>query len=121
MYYHGSECWRKGQGVNKYSNEGGNFRMRKIYITALSALSIVLVLSLGNYISYAEEKDEVKKIESEKTEVLGVLEKPAVVFPVRWKYPEGRTAKTVILERSFDAEIYEFVDMEKIAVAGIDK
>jgi len=88
--------------------------MKKIHIMMLTALLIVLISLLCNSTSYAEDKEEEKKITIEKTEVLGVLERPAVIFPVRWKYPEGHAAKTVILERSFEEEIFEFIDMETI-------
>ena len=88
--------------------------MKEFHIMMLTALLIVLISLLCNGTSYAEDKEEEKKITIEKTEVLGVLERPAVIFPVRWKYPEGHAAKTVILERSFEEEIFEFIDMETI-------
>lgn len=81
-------------------------------------IMVILISFIGN-ILYAEDKEEEKKITIEKTEVLGVLERPAVIFPVRWKYPEGYAARTVILERSFKEEIFEFVDMETIRQEGL--
>ena len=93
--------------------------MKKIHIIILTALLIVLISLLCNGTSYAEDKEEEKKITIEKTEVLGVLERPAVIFPVRWKYHEGYAARTVILERRFEEEIFEFVDMETIRQEGL--
>ena len=93
--------------------------MKKIHIIILTALLIVLISLLCNGTSYAEDKEEEKKITIEKTEVLGVLERPAVIFPVRWKYPEEHAAKTMILKRSFKEEIFEFVDMETIRQEGL--
>lgn len=81
-------------------------------------LMVILISFMGN-ILYAEDKEEEKKVTIEKTEVLGVLERPTVIFPVRWKYPEGHAAKTVILERSFREEIFEFVDIETIRQEGL--
>ena len=91
----------------------------KIHIIILTLLLIILISLLCNNTSYAEDKEEEKKIMIEKTEVLGQLERPAVIFPVRWTYPEGRAAKTVILGRSFKEEIFEFVDMETIRREGL--
>ncbi len=79
---------------------------------------IVLISFLCINTSYAEEKEADKKITIEKTEVLGVLEKPAVIFPVRWKNPEGKPAKTLTPERNFKDEIFEFIDMETIRQEG---
>lgn len=84
----------------------------------LILIMVILISFIGN-ILYAEDKEEEKKITIEKTEVLGQLERPAVIFPVRWTYPEGRAAKTVILGRSFKEEIFEFVDMETIRREGL--
>lgn len=91
----------------------------KITILTYTVLFAVLISLLCNTTSYAEDKEEGKKIELEKTEVLGVLERPAVIFPVRWKYPEGNAAKTVIIGRSFKEEIFEFIDMETIKREGL--
>ena len=93
--------------------------MKEIHIIILTATFIVLISLLCNNTSYAEDKEEEKKITIEKTEVLGQLERPAVIFPVRWTYPEGRAAKTVILGRSFKEEIFELVDMETIKREGL--
>ncbi len=82
-------------------------------------LSVVILISFIGNILYAEDKEEEKKVTIEKTEVLGVLERPAVIFPVRWKYPEGNAGKTVIPGRSFKEEIFEFVDMETIKLEGL--
>jgi hypothetical protein len=84
----------------------------------LILIMVILISFIGN-ILHAEDKEEEKKVTIEKTEVLGVLERPAVIFPVRWKYPEGHAAKTMILERSFEEEIFEFVDMETIRREGL--
>ena len=84
----------------------------------LILIMVILISFIGN-ILYAEDKEEEKKITIEKTEVLGKLEQPAVIFPVRWTYPEGRAAKTVILGRSFKEEIFEFIDMETIKREGL--
>lgn len=83
----------------------------------LTVLLVFLISLLCNKISYAEDKED-KKITIEKTEVVGVLEKPAVIFPVRWKNPEGQTAKALIPERSFKEEIFELMDMETIRQEG---
>ena len=75
---------------------------------------LILTSFMGN-ILYAEVKGEgEKKIELEKTEIFGVLERPATIFPVRWKDPDGPEEKTYTLRRSFKREILEFVDMDSI-------
>ncbi len=79
---------------------------------------LILISFIGN-ILHAEDKEEEKKIMIEKTEVIGVLERPAVIFPVRWKYPKGQPAKTLTPERSFKEEIFELIDMETIRQEGL--
>lgn len=92
----------------------------RIHIIILTVLHIFLISSLCNELSYAEDKtEEEKKISVEKTQVFGVLEKPAVIFPVRWKYPEGVPLKTLPSDRSFKDEIFEFIDMEIINQEGL--
>lgn len=86
---------------------------------AIIILVIVTLISLTGNALHAEEKEEEKKITIEKTEVLGVLERPAVIFPVRWKLPEGQPAKSVKLMRSFKEEIFEFIDMKTIRQEGL--
>jgi len=88
------------------------------YIIHIIAVFVVFLSLSGINTSYAEDKEEEKKITIEKTEVLGVLERPAVVFPVRWKSPEGHQAKSVTLMRSFKEEIFEFIDMKTISQEG---
>jgi len=79
---------------------------------------LICILCSGN--SYAEDKtEEEKKISVEKTQVFGVLEKPAVIFPVRWKNPEGQPLKTLPYDRSFKEEIFEFIDMGIINQEGL--
>ena len=92
---------------------------KKCRVRIVLILIMVILISFVGNILYAEDKEEEKKITIEKTEVLGQLERPAVIFPVRWTYPEGRAAKTVILRRSFKEEIFEFVDMETIRREGL--
>ena len=89
------------------------------YITkTIIILMVITLISCTTNILFAEEKEEEKKITIEKTEVLGVLERPAVIFPVRWKSPEGQPAKSVTLMRSFKEEIFEFIDMKTIRQEG---
>ena len=89
------------------------------YIIHIIAVFVVFLSLSGTNTSYAEDKEEEKKITIEKTEVLGVLERPAVIFPVRWKSPEGQPAKSVTLMRSFKEEIFEFIDIETIRQEGL--
>lgn len=89
------------------------------YIIHIIAVFVVFLSLSGINTSYAEDKEEEKKITIEKTEVLGVLERPAVIFPVRWKLPEGQPAKSVTLMRSFKEEIFEFIDMKTIRQEGL--
>jgi len=91
-----------------------------IHILILTLLLVSLTSLLSNETSYAEDKaEEEKKITVEKTEVFGVLERPAVIFPVRWKYPEWQPLKTLPSDRSFKKEIFEFIDMETINQEGL--
>ena len=77
-------------------------------------LAVAIIFLWGNTV-YAEAKEEgERRIELEKTEIIGVLERPAAIFPVRWKDPEGPDEKTYTLKRSFKREIFEFVDMDSI-------
>ncbi len=89
------------------------------YIIHIIAVFVVFFSLSCINTSYAEDKEEEKKITIEKTEVLGVLERPAVIFPVRWKLPEGQPAKSVTLMRSFKEEIFEFIDMKTIRQEGL--
>lgn len=82
-------------------------------------LLVILICVLCINTSYAEDKEEEKKIIVEKTEILGVLERPAVIFPVRWKYPEGLMPGTLHSGRSFKKEILEFIDLETINEEGL--
>src|SRR3990172_6748878 len=106
---------RQARGVRR------DFRVKhKNHIIILTVLLIFLISLLCNETSNAEEKTEdEKKISVEKTEVFGVLERPAVIFPVRWKYPEGLPLKTLPSDRSFKKEIFEFIDMETINQEGL--
>ena len=93
---------------------------RRIHNIILIILLVSLISLLCNKPSYAEDKaEEEKKIAIEKTDVFGVLERPSVIFPVRWKYPEGQPLKTLTTERSFKEEIFEFIDMETINQEGL--
>lgn len=66
---------------------------------------------------YAEtQKEEEKKIELEKIQILGVLERPSVLFPVRWKDPEAPEEKMDKIERSFKEEIFDFGDVDSINI-----
>ena len=58
------------------------------------------------------EKD--RKIELEKEEIIGVLERPNVIFPIRWKDPDGTNERGYKLQRSFKEEISDFVDMDSM-------
>ena len=92
----------------------------RIHNIILTICLIFLISLLCNETTYAEEKtEEDKKISVEKTQVFGVLERPAVIFPVRWKNPEGLPLKTIPSERSFKEEIFEFIDMETINQEGL--
>ncbi len=120
------ECFYRGYGLTPDSRlrhagmtNNRDFRMKyRIDIIILTVL-LVCLISLLCKISYAEDKEEEKKITIEKTEVIGVLERPAVIFPVRWKYPEGQPAKTLTPERSFKEEIFELIDLETIRQEGL--
>lgn len=94
----------------------------KIPVVAWKTLILVLILFLfTGAVLHAEDKEEEKKITIEKTDVIGVLEKPAVIFPVRWKSPEGQPAKALTPERSFKKEIFELVDMDAIRQEGLQR
>lgn len=75
----------------------------------------VFLLSLLSDTVYAEpQKEKDSKIELEKEEIVGVLERPNVLFPIRWKDTEAPEEKPHGLQRSFKEEIFDFVDMEKL-------
>ena len=60
------------------------------------------------------QKQKDSKIELEKEDILGVLERPNVLFPIRWKDTEAPAEKSYELQRSFKEEIFDFVDRERI-------
>ena len=92
----------------------------RAHVFILTVWFVFLISLLSNETTYAEDKaEEEKKITVEKTEVFGVLERPAVIFPVRWKYPEWQPLKTLPSDRSFKKEIFEFIDMETINQEGL--
>ncbi len=76
--------------------------------------AVILILFTGAALHAEDNKEKEMKITIEKTAVIGVLEKPAVIFPIRWKLPEGQPARTITPERSFKREILEFTDTETI-------
>ncbi len=64
------------------------------------------------YAEFPKEKDS--KIELEKEEIVGVLERPNVIFPIRWKDTEAPEEQPRGLQRSFKEEIFDFVDRERM-------
>lgn len=75
----------------------------------------ILILSLWSDRIYAEaQKEKDKRIELEKEEIVGILERPNVLFPIRWKDTEVSEEGSYKLQRSFKEEIFDFVDMETI-------
>ena len=92
--------------------------MKKSHIIILTALLIVLISLLCNGTSYAEDKRRKRRSRLKRPRCLE-FGTAGSYFPVRWKYPEGYAARTVILERRFEEEIFEFVDMETIRQEGL--
>ena len=92
-----------------------DYRKEGWYKTTKLKIAIVLfvfsiIVTCGNI--QAAEKD--KKIELEKEEIIGVLERPNVIFPIRWKDPDGPNEREYKLQRSFKEEIFDFVDMDSM-------
>lgn len=81
----------------------------------ITLLGGIFLLSLCSATLFAEaQKQKDSKIELEKEDILGVLERPNVLFPIRWKDTEAPAEKSYELQRSFKEEIFDFVDMERI-------
>lgn len=75
----------------------------------------IFLISFWSGMIYAEtQKEEEKKIELEKIQILGILERPSVLFPVRWKEPEAPEEKADKIERSFKEEIFDFGDVDNM-------
>lgn len=88
-------------------------RHRSTRLRSIMVLLAIITLSLCCDILYAETpKEKESKIELEKEEIFGILERPNVIFPVHWRDPEGPEERPFKLERSFREEIFDFVDME---------
>ncbi|HKZ57875.1 MAG: hypothetical protein A2Y48_03160 [Nitrospirae bacterium RIFCSPLOW2_12_42_9] len=84
-------------------------------VTKLGLISTcIFFISLWSSIIYAEDNKDENKIEFEKMEIIGVLERPAAIFPIRWKNPERPEEMTYELKRSFKEEIFDFLDMDAI-------
>lgn len=77
-------------------------------------LAIFLISLWGDRVYAEPQKEKDSKIQLEKEEIIGVLERPNVLFPVRWKDTEAPAEKSYELQRSFKEEIFDFVDMEKM-------
>lgn len=101
--YHREKGWRK-------------FEKLKTILTLFGILLLsVLLLSLWDNALYAEMEAQLeKKIELEKLQIFGVVERPNVVFPVRWKDPENPEERVYNFKRSFKEEIFDFVDVEDL-------
>jgi len=87
---------------------------RKVKKWGAVFLGIFLISLWGERVYAEPQKERDSKIQLEKEEILGVLERPNVLFPVRWKDTEAPQEKSYELQRSFKEEIFDFVDMEKI-------
>lgn len=98
--------------MDRYHQKKNKYKTLKLKRLIFAALFLI---SFWSDMIYAEtQKEEEKKIELEKIQILGVLERPSVIFPVRWKEPEAPGEKTYKLERSFKEEIFDFGDMDTI-------
>lgn len=82
------------------------------WITVCWGILLISFWSIGVYAESTKEKDS--KIELEKEEIVGVLERPNVLFPIRWKDTEAPEEKPHGLQRSFKEEIFDFVDRERM-------
>lgn len=99
--------------MDRYNRKEDGCKITKLRVVIV--LSGIVILSLLSGIVYAEEqKEEERKIELEKMQIFGVLERPNVIFPTRWKDPDAPEERIYKLKRSFKEEIMDFVDMDKI-------
>ncbi|MBI5199912.1 MAG: hypothetical protein HZA09_07865, partial [Nitrospirae bacterium] len=73
--------------------------------------TIFMIPLWGDTVSAETQGREGKKIELEKVQILGILERPNVLFPIGWKDPEGPHEAVYKLKKSFKEEIFDFVDM----------
>ncbi|MBI5406471.1 MAG: hypothetical protein HZA18_02090 [Nitrospirae bacterium] len=99
--------------MDRYHRKKDRDTTTKLKMTVV--LGGILILSLWSDRIYAEaQKEKDKRIELEKEEIVGILERPNVLFPIRWKDTEVPEERSYGLQRSFKEEIFEFVDMETI-------
>ncbi len=101
--------------MDRYPGKKDEHKVKKSTLKWVMVFLGIFIISLWGDRIYAEmQKEKEKKIELEKEEILGILERPNVVFPIRWKDPEGPEESLYKLQRSFKEEIFDFVDMETI-------
>ena len=99
--------------MDRYHRKKDRNTTTKLKMTVV--LCGILILSLWSDRIYAEaQKEKDRRIELEKEEIVGILERPNVLFPIRWKDTEVPEEKSYKLQRSFKEEIFDFVDMERI-------
>lgn len=92
-----------------------NSKKKKSALKWITLFWGIFLISLWGGRIYAEpQKEKDSKIQLEKEEILGILERPNVLFPIHWKDTEVPEEKSYKLQRSFKEEIFDFVDMETI-------
>jgi len=106
--------------MDRYHRKKDRDKITKLKMTVV--LFGILILSLWGDRIYAEaQKEKDRRIELEKEEIVGILERPNVFFPIRWKETEAPEERPHELQRSFKEEIFDFVDMETIKRLVNDK
>jgi hypothetical protein len=92
-----------------------NSKKKKSTLQWVTVFWGIFIISLWGDRIYAEaQKEKDRRIELEKEEIVGILERPNVFFPIRWKETEAPEERPHKLQRSFKEEIFDFVDMERI-------
>lgn len=92
-----------------------NSKKKKSTLQWVTVFWGIFIISLWSDRIYAEaQKEKDRRIELEKEEIVGILERPNVFFPIRWKETEVPEERPHELQRSFKEEIFDFVDIETI-------
>jgi len=80
------------------------------------------LISFWSDMIYADTQSEgERKIELEKIQILGVLERPKVLFPVRWKDPDPPKKEEDKIERGFREEIFDLWDVDTMVNEPMDR
>lgn len=101
--------------MDRFTGKKDREKSGKLILILVSC--IFLTLFLGGIPAYGTTKQINKKEETiklEKEEIYGTLERPGVIFPVRWKSPEVIHERSYPLQRSFTEEIFEPLDLIRL-------